>query len=32
MNKVVSLLNNPYLVAVVTGLFVFGFARRFVGR
>lgn len=32
MNKVVSTLNNPYLVAAVTGLFVFGFVRRFVGR
>ena len=32
VNKAVKTLNNPYLVAVVTGLFVFGFVRRFVGR
>jgi hypothetical protein len=32
MNKVVNVLNNRMLVAVVTGLFVFGFVRRFVGR
>jgi len=32
MDKVVKLLNNPYLVAVVTGLFVFGLVRRFAGR
>lgn len=30
MRKVVSTLNNPYLVAAVTGLFVLGFAKRFV--
>lgn len=32
MGKVVNLLNNRTLVAVVTGLFVLGFVRRFVGR
>jgi hypothetical protein len=32
MNKAVALLNNPYLVAIVTGLFVFGIARRFLHR
>lgn len=32
MNKVVSTLNNPYLIAVVTGLFVWGFVSRFVRR
>jgi hypothetical protein len=32
MNSVVNLLNNKWLVAAVTGLFVLGFARRFVGR
>lgn len=32
MNKGIALLNNPYLIAVVTGLFVFGFARRLIGR
>jgi hypothetical protein len=32
MNKVVNVLNNRMLIAVVTGLFVFGFVRRFVGR
>lgn len=32
MNKVIGTLNNRYLIAVVTGLFVLGFARRFVGR
>jgi hypothetical protein len=32
MDKLVKTLNNPYLIAVVTGLFVFGFVRRFVNR
>lgn len=32
MNKAIALLNNRVLIAVVTGLFVLGFARRFVGR
>lgn len=30
MDKIVKALNNPYLIAVVTGLFVFGLARRFI--
>ena len=30
MDKIVKTLNNPYLIAVVTGLFVFGLARRFI--
>lgn len=32
MDRVITFLNNKYLVAVVCGLFVLGFARRFVGR
>lgn len=32
MNKIVTSLNKPWLVAIVTGLFVLSFARRFVGR
>lgn len=32
MDRVVSLFNNRYLVAIVVGLFVVGVARRFVGR
>ncbi len=32
MDKVVSLLNNRYLIAVVCGLFVLGLLRRFSGR
>lgn len=32
MDKIVSSLNNRYLVAVMVGLFVVGIARRFVGR
>ena len=30
MDKIVKALNSPYLIAVVTGLFVFGLARRFI--
>ncbi len=30
MDKIIKALNNPYLIAVVTGLFVFGLARRFI--
>lgn len=32
MNAIVKFLNNPYLVAIVTGLFVYGFVRRFAHR
>lgn len=32
MNTVVNTLNNKWLVAAVTGLFVLGFVRKFVGR
>lgn len=32
MDKVVSLFNNRYLIAIVVGLFVVGVFRRFVGR
>lgn len=32
MDKVVSMLNNRYLIAVVVGLFVVGVARRFITR
>ena len=32
MDKIVSTLNNRYLIAAMVGLFVLGFARRFVGR
>lgn len=32
MDKVINLLNNRYLIAVVVGLFVLGVARRFMGR
>lgn len=32
MNKVVRTLNNPLLVAAVTGLFVLGFVKRVAGR
>lgn len=32
MNKVVNTLNNKYLLAAMAGLFVLGFARRFIGR
>lgn len=32
MNKVVNLLNNRILIAVITGLFLLGFARRFISR
>jgi hypothetical protein len=32
MNRIVSALNNKYLLAAMAGLFVLGFARRFTGR
>lgn len=32
MNRVLNALNNKWLVAAVTGLFVLGFVKRFTGR
>lgn len=32
MDRIVTFFNNRYLVAIMVGLFVLGFARRFVGR
>jgi hypothetical protein len=32
MNRVVTALNNKYLLAVVAGLFVLGFVKRIAGR
>jgi len=32
MNGIVTKLNSRYLIAIVTGLFVIGIVRRFVGR
>lgn len=32
MDRVISFLNNRYLVAVIAGLFILGFVRRFAGR
>lgn len=32
MNRIVSALNNRYLLAVVAGLFVLGFVKRIAGR
>lgn len=32
MDKVVSFLNNKYLVAVLVGLFLIGIVKRFAGR
>jgi hypothetical protein len=32
MDRVVSALNNRYLIAVIAGLFVLGFARRIANR
>lgn len=32
MDRVLSFLNNRWLVAVVVGLFLMGLARRFAGR
>lgn len=32
MDRVLNLLNNKYLVAIVVGLFVLGVVRRFAGR
>jgi hypothetical protein len=32
MDKIVGLLNNRYLIAIVVGLFVLGVFRRFAGR
>lgn len=32
MDKIISFLNNKYLVAILVGLFLLGFVRRFAGR
>lgn len=32
MDRVVSFLNNRYLIAIIVGLFVLGVARKFAGR
>lgn len=32
MDRVVTFLNNRYLVAIIVGLFVLGVVRRFAGR
>lgn len=32
MDRIVSFLNNKYLVGIVVGLFVLGVARRLAGR
>lgn len=32
MDRVIGFLNNRYLVAVLVGLFLLGFVRRFAGR
>lgn len=32
MDRVISALNNRYLIAVMVGLFVLGFARRLIAR
>lgn len=32
MDKIVSFLNNKYLVAVLVGLFVLGFVKKLAGR
>lgn len=32
MDKIISFLNNKYLVAALVGLFLLGFVRRFAGR
>jgi hypothetical protein len=32
MDRLISFLNNKYLVAVLVGLFLLGIARRFAGR
>lgn len=32
MDRVISFLNNRYLVAVIVGLFLLGMVRRFAGR
>jgi hypothetical protein len=32
MDRVLSFLNNKYLVAIVVGLFVLGVVRKFAGR
>lgn len=32
MDRVLSFLNNRYLVAIVVGLFLLGFVRRVAGR
>jgi hypothetical protein len=32
MDKVINFLNNKYLVAMLVGLFLYGFVRKFAGR
>lgn len=32
MNRAIAFLNNKYLVAILVGLFLLGFARKFAGR
>lgn len=32
MDRIVSALNNRYLIAAIAGLFVLGFAKRIAGR
>jgi hypothetical protein len=32
MDRIVSFLNNRYLIAVIAGLFVLGFVKRIAGR
>lgn len=32
MDRIVSFLNNRYFVAILVGMFLLGFVRRFAGR
>jgi hypothetical protein len=32
MDKLINFLNNKYLVAILVGLFLLGFVRKFAGR
>lgn len=32
MNRAIAFLNNKYLVAILVGLFLLGFVRKFAGR
>lgn len=32
MDRAIAFLNNRYLVAIIVGLFLLGFVRRFAGR